>query len=64
MSEIPVYQYCENVIEITDAAVSLNYSITDNLINAYEALYKKGIVKQKELKVLIAWLKDLEHLST
>lgn len=60
--EIPVYRYCEKVIEITSVAVSLNDNISGNLMNAYEALHKKGIVEKKELKFLNAWLKDVDHL--
>lgn len=62
LSEIPVYRYSEEVIEITTGAISVNCSISGNLMNSYEALHKKRIVEKKELKVLNAWLKDVDHL--
>lgn len=61
--EIPVYKYCEQVIGITTGALNSTYNIADNLVNAYEALHKKSIVKKRELKVLEAWLKDVEDLG-
>lgn len=59
ISEIPMYKHCEEVMEVTSAAISTSASINDNLYNTYEALLKKGIVEDKELIVLSAWLKDI-----
>ena len=59
ISEIPMYQFGEDVVEITTSAITATASIEDNLYNAYEALLKKNIVEAKELEVLSAWLKDL-----
>jgi hypothetical protein len=63
ISEIPMYQYTEDVIELTAAAVKSGQSIENNLFNAYEALHKKAIVEAGELDVLNAWLKDLGELQ-
>ena len=63
LSEIPVYRYSEDIIEITRSAIHSKYSIDENLMNAYEALYKKGIVKKIELAVLNEWLKELQLLK-
>lgn len=59
VSEIPMYKHCEEVMEITSGAISVNNSINDNLYNTYEALLKKEIVEKRELDVLSAWLKDI-----
>lgn len=59
VSEIPMYKHCREVIEITSGAIHAGRSIDANLFSTYEALYKKGIVEEKELEVLTAWLKDI-----
>ncbi len=59
ISEIPMYQHCREVMEITSAAISARHSIEDNLSNAYERLQRASIVEAKELPVLEAWLKDI-----
>lgn len=61
-SEIPVYQYSEKVVELTDKATSANNSIMDNLFNAYHVLQTKGIVKKHELTMLENWLSDLREI--
>lgn len=63
ISEIPMYQYTEDVIELTAAAIKTGESIENNLFSAYEALHKKSIVEAAELDVLNAWLRDLEELK-
>ena len=60
VSEIPMYENIERVIDITTGAISAGKSIGVNLYNTYEALLQKGIVIPDELKVLEAWLKDME----
>lgn len=60
ISEVPMYEYSEKVIEIVTAAISKNESITSNLYNAYNALLSKDIVCDQEMKTLNAWLKDIE----
>lgn len=59
ISEIPMYQYSEDVIDIVTGSVRSGSGIEENLFMAYEALLQKGIVEAKELKVLDAWLKDI-----
>ena len=59
LSEVPMYQHCNQVIETTVGAINAGTSIAGNLYNAYEALHKKDIVVAKELEVLEAWLKDI-----
>jgi hypothetical protein len=59
ISEIPMYINCEQVIEAVSSVISRNYTISDNMYNAYESLLRKGIVENKELHILTAWLKDI-----
>jgi hypothetical protein len=61
MSEVPMYQHCRQVMEITSAAISSRDSISDNLYNVYGALHKASIVEERELPVLEAWLKDIPN---
>lgn len=59
LSEIPMYQYTEKVIELTNKVIKKDDSISNNLFSAYEELYKNEIVIKKELDVLSAWLKEI-----
>ena len=63
ISEIPVYQHADEIIEITQSAVKSGQSISDNLTNVYEALFRRNIVIAKELEVLDAWLKDVQEIE-
>lgn len=63
ISEIPMYQHCEKTIDIVSASISKSKSIETNLFNSYKSLLKEGIVSDKEMIALSAWLKDLEKLS-
>lgn len=59
-SEIPMYLQSRKVVETVSEVISSDFSIESNLFLSYEALYKKGIVKKKELSLVRAWLKDIE----
>jgi hypothetical protein len=61
LSELPMYQHVDKIVEVVSGVVSINYSIEDNLINAYEALLRKKIVESKELATLQCWLSDLSN---
>jgi len=63
ISEIPMYKYTEQVVEIVMKTIRQQFSLSENLFIAYEALVKAGIVKKSEMAVLSAWFKDLDHLS-
>lgn len=60
ISEIPMYQHCEKVIELVSNAISKSESIETNLYNAYKSLLKENIVCEKEMTTLDAWLKDIK----
>jgi hypothetical protein len=60
ISEIPMYQHCKKVVEIVLNAISKSNNIFSNLYNSYYSLSKAGIISDKELMTLEAWLKDLQ----
>ncbi len=62
-SEIPMYQHCGSVVEIVKTAISTESNIAENLYNAYLALKDRGVVEDRELITLRAWLRDLEEVS-
>lgn len=62
LSEIPMYQTTEKVVELIQSSISKNDSIDINLYNSYKSLYNEGIVDIKELTVLESWLKDLKSI--
>tara|TARA_B100000809_G_scaffold213624_1_gene218093 strand:- start:64129 stop:65127 length:999 start_codon:yes stop_codon:yes gene_type:complete len=62
ISEIPMYEYCEKVIELVTDAVSVSNSIETNIYNAYKSLLNENIVCEKEMITLEAWLKDLKNI--
>jgi hypothetical protein len=64
ISEIPIYQHGERVIDLVANTISKSESIKSNLYNAYDSLLKADIVCDKEMITLEAWLKDLETLGT
>jgi len=41
--------------------IKKQFSMSENLFLAYEALLDAGIVKKIELDVLSAWLKDIDR---
>ena len=63
LSEIPMYEYCEKVMELVSNSISKFESIETNLYNAYKALLKEGIVCEMELKVLETWLLDIKSIN-
>jgi hypothetical protein len=63
LSEVPMYEYSEKVLELTDKVIHANNTMQDNLFNAYEELNRHNIVESKELITLDAWFKDLDHIN-
>jgi hypothetical protein len=57
--EIPMYQYCEQVIETVDKAISANRSLSDNLYESYRGLVNLNVVPAEEMTALQAWLADI-----
>ena len=63
ISEIPMYEHCESVVEIVKSVISPEKSMSENLYNSYMALRDHKIVEDRELLTLNAWLNDLEGLN-
>lgn len=63
VSEIPMYESGEKVIELVSKVISVDNTISNNLFNSYQELLKNNIVEMKEMKTLEAWLKDLQETS-
>lgn len=62
LSEIPMFETSEKVIEIVSSNIQSSMSVEDNLLSAYKGLFKNNIVKSDELKMLEAWLSDLNNI--
>jgi hypothetical protein len=63
ISEIPMYEHCEKVVETVTNSIAANDSIEANLYNAYNSLLKIKIVTAKEMVTLEAWLKNLDKIK-
>ncbi len=63
VQEIPMYLNAQRIIDIAARKVSSSYSIEDNLFNVYESLLMNNIIEKDEIKILSAWLKDLETIQ-
>jgi hypothetical protein len=62
ISEIPMYEHTEKIVNIVSGAIYGSESIETNLFNAYEALLKEGVVCGNEIKTLETWLTDIKTL--
>lgn len=62
-SEVPVYLDGERTVEIVESAVKKENTVTINLLLAYQALAKEGIVTSQELRLLDAWVSDLKKIG-
>ncbi|AKI96632.1 STELLO glycosyltransferase family protein [Kosmotoga pacifica] len=61
-SEIPVYLNAGKIVEIVSKGISSSKTINDNLLSAYEKLYKEKIVPIEELELLELWLRDVSEI--
>jgi len=59
VSEIPMYEHVEKVVDLVQAAIAPGDSVAANLRSAYVALAANAIVKNEELPILDAWLDDM-----
>ena len=59
LSEIPMYQHCEKVVEIVEKSIFCNRSLCDNLFETYHGLANQQVIPVKELSVLEAWITEL-----
>lgn len=63
ISEIPMYETCERVVELVNKVISSSERIEANLYNAYNILLTQKIVGVGEIGTLEAWLKDLNTVA-
>ncbi|MHB8624133.1 MAG: STELLO glycosyltransferase family protein [Sulfuricaulis sp.] len=63
LSEIPMYQHGDKVIDLVRTSISAKESIATNLRLAYASLRRNGIVPDEELKALECWLHDIGDLD-
>ena len=63
ISEIPIYQHTEEVIELTKQATTRKGTLHQNLLRVYQLLNANGIVSTDELVLLKLWLADVAHLQ-
>jgi hypothetical protein len=58
LSEIPMYQYTESAVSLTQSAIEGQSNLCDDLMSTYRTLERHGIVEEAELKVVSAWLNE------
>lgn len=58
-AEIPLYLHVEEIVDAVVGAVRKHVSLADNLVAAYDALERAGVVDATERPRLEAWLHDL-----
>jgi hypothetical protein len=62
-AEVTTYLFAEKAAYIAAEAVSSKTSMADNLLAVYQSLLRSGIVEDRELPVLEAWLKDTDRVA-
>lgn len=60
-SEVPVYLHARKTVEVVRGAIS-GSDIKTNLLAAYQALEKEGIVTNQEIQLLDSWLEDISRI--
>jgi len=58
--ELPMYEFVTLIPTLVNDIVSEKWTMAENLRLAYETLCKSSIVKEAELSLLDAWLRDIE----
>lgn len=61
-SEMSMYSNMEEIFQVIYQSCKSTHSITDNLLNCYSSLFNNNFVKNEELKILSAWISDLNSL--
>ena len=62
-SEVSMYSNMEEIFRIIYQSCKTSNSIIDNLMDCYTSLAKKDFVKDEELRILNAWIIDLNSLK-
>ncbi len=63
ISEMPMYENGERIIDLVSPVISKSNTIEDNLFTAYKTLCTAGIVCETELRNVEAWLNDINKLT-
>lgn len=63
-SELPLYLEAEAMIAAIHTAVRRSASVGDNLHGVYHQLVKQGLVGEQELRLVDAWLTDVDGLAS
>ena len=50
-------------MDVVEGAVSSQFSIETNLINAYENLIRHHLIPKCEMDLLLAWVQDIQNLT-
>lgn len=61
ISEIPMYLN-NNIVDIVNAVISKDFSISENLLKVYTRLFELNVVLNEEVRTLTAWLDDLSEI--
>ena len=61
-SEVSMYSNMEEIFQVIYESCESTHSIVDNLTNCYSSLSKNNYVKHEELKILDAWIFDLNKI--
>jgi hypothetical protein len=60
-SEIPMYLHGEKIIDIVKSSLKPNFSISENMFQAYHSILSHDIIDKREMPILEAWLKDIDN---
>jgi hypothetical protein len=63
ISEMPMYEHGEKIVELVSKVISSSVSLEDNLYNAYQSLLKHSVIYPDEMITLEAWLKDIHAMK-
>jgi hypothetical protein len=58
-AELPLYLHTEAIVDTVVGAVRSGAAPEENLVSAYDALARSGVVKASEPAAVAAWLRDL-----
>jgi hypothetical protein len=61
-SEIPCYLHAEKILDVVAGAVFSHFSIETNLVNAYESLIRHHLIPESEMRLVLAWVEDIQNM--
>lgn len=63
LSEIPMYETAEKVVETVSCVISEKHTPSENLLLAYQKLLDINVVTENEIVLLKDWIEDLKQLG-